>query len=208
MTAPSPEHKIAQALLDIQAVGCNPQNPVTFKSGIVSPVYIDNRILPFHPNAWQTVIHAMKETLEREKLAVDVIAGMETAGIPHSAALSFSTAIPSVFVRKTAKEHGKKRRVEGGDVSGKRVILVEDTVTTGGSSLQGVEALREEGASVTDVLSIITYDFTETRQAFENAGVRLHTLTSFPAILSLSTWSTEDQAIVSAWLQNPTQWQT
>ncbi len=109
-------------------------------------MYVDNRRFPFHPAQWRIVIEAFKELIDTEGLVPDVIAGVEAAGIPHSAALGFFMGKPSVFVRKKPKEHGTKNRVEGGSVAGKRVLLIEDLVTTGGSSLQAVEALKNEGA--------------------------------------------------------------
>ena len=172
---------VADALLAIGAVGFSPHAPITFKSGLLSPVYCDNRRFPFHPLQWTTVIRSFEQLLA--PLHADVIGGIEAAGIPHSAALGFTTAMPSVFIRKEAKLHGTRKRVEGGDVNGLRVLLVEDLVTTGLSSLSGVTALREEGAIVTDCLAIISYGFVEAAEAFATAGVTLHTLTTFSVVL-------------------------
>jgi len=176
------EQKVAKALLKIGAVGFMPDNPITFKSGIVSPIYIDNRKLPFHPNEWQIIIQSFAEIIKREKIKLDVIAGVEAAGIPHSAALGFLLKIPSVFVRKKAKDHGTKRMVEGGSVLNKNVLLIEDLVTTGDSSLRAVENLRKEGAKVKNCLVIVSYDFPEARDAFSKAKVKLHHISSFPTI--------------------------
>lgn len=200
--------KVAQALLEIKAVGF-PDQPITFKSGIKSPVYVDNRRFPFYPAAWKTVIEgfaALSQTVEFE-----VIAGIETAGIPHSAALGLFLQQPSVFVRKQVKDHGTKKRVEGGVVEGKRVLLIEDHITTGGSSLSGVAALRAEGATVTDCFAITSYEFAEAEQAFAEAGVTLHTLTSFSQILSVaenqSILQPSSLASVKNWLADPHHWQ-
>src|SRR5262245_62097897 len=107
--------QVARALLEIEAVGFSPQAPVTFKSGIVSPVYVDSRRLPYHPLQWRLVIEAFKALAET--LAFDVIAGVAVGGVPHSSALAYVMQKPSVFVRKDAKEHGKKQLVEGGQVA-------------------------------------------------------------------------------------------
>ena len=115
----------------------------------------------------------LPETNRRRQHSFDVIGGIEAAGIPHSAALGFATAMPSIFIRKEAKEHGTKKRVEGGNVTGKRVLLVEDLVTTGMSSLSGVEALRAEGAIVEDCLAIISYGFPGRKEKFAAAGVTI-----------------------------------
>ncbi len=199
----------ALALLDIGAVVYTPDAPVTFKSGIVAPIYVDNRRLPFEPEAWHTVIDGLRDLIADETLTFDVIAGIETAGIPHSAALAYSLYRPSVFVRKQAKEHGLKRRVEGGDVAGKRVLLIEDLVTTGGSSLSGVEALREEGAQVVACLAIFSYGFPQAAAAFARVGVPLITLTTLAGVLEVALergdLSPEAVALVEDWHRSITE---
>jgi orotate phosphoribosyltransferase len=151
------------------------------------------------------VIEGFRNVITRDNIALDVIAGIETAGIPHSAALAYTSGVPSVFVRKQVKEHGTRSRIEGGDVDGLRVLLVEDLVTTGGSSLSGVDALREAGALVEDCLAIISYGFSQAQMAFDDAGVRLHTLTSFDDILD-AAGNRFDSAAVEDWLQDPYGW--
>lgn len=177
------EQKVARALLKIGAVGFVPDNPITFKSGIISPVYIDNRKLPFYPNEWKIIIDSFAKTIKKENLKLDAIAGVEAAGIPHSAALGFSMKKPSVFVRKQMKDHGTKKMVEGGSVLNRNILLIEDLVTTGGSSLSAVENLRKEGAKVNNCLVIVSYNFPSAKEAFSKAKVKLHTITSFPVIL-------------------------
>jgi orotate phosphoribosyltransferase len=199
------ESEVARTLLEIGAVGFNPQQPITFKSGIKSPIYVDNRRLPFHPAHWRIVIDGFRTLIEREHIQLDVVAGIEAAGIPHSSALAYSSGLPSVFVRKQPKEHGTRSRIEGGDVANLRVLLVEDLVTTGGSSLSGVAALREAGADVEDCFAIISYGFTEARMAFAEADVRLHTLTSFDEILK-AAGEAIDQVTIRDWLRDPYGW--
>src|SRR5579875_1918647 len=202
--------EVARALLQIGGVGFRLDDPITFKSGIVSPVYCDNRTFPFWPLEWKKVIEGFSSMIEREEIGFDVIGGIEAAGIPHSAALGYAMQEPSVFIRKQPKEHGKKARIEGGDVSGKQVVLVEDLVTTGGSSLSGVQALREAGATVTDCLAIISYGFEEAGRAFAEAEVRLHTLTGFDAVLAAAqTRGVLDERNAEAvrdWLKDPHGW--
>jgi orotate phosphoribosyltransferase len=146
---------------------------------------------------------------ERE-IPVDVVGGVEAAGIPHSAALGFAMRKPSVFIRKEPKEHGTKKRVEGGDVTGRRVVLVEDLVTTGGSSIAAIEALRAEGAVVSDCLAIISYDFPEAVELFERSGVRLHATTTFHAVLegALKSGMIDEAAAAAVrdWLREPRSW--
>lgn len=203
-------NRVASALLQANVVGFSFDDPVTFKSGIQSPVYIDNRKLIFAPEQWRIVIVAMQYVLEAQGCDYRIIAGIEAAGIPHSAVLAYTTKQPSIFVRKESKGHGLRRRVEGGDVTGQRVLLIEDQVTTGGSSLSGVEALRAEGAIVEDCLAITSYGFSESVQAFTDAGVRLHILTTFPVIAEVARDSQLiDQARhddIIKWLENPVAW--
>lgn len=202
--------RVARALLQINAVGFTPDHPITFKSGIISPVYVDNRTLPYHPHQWHTVIEGFQAIIEAEQLTLDVLAGVAVGGVPHSSALAYALGRPSVFVRKEAKGHGTQKRVEGGAVSGQRVLLVEDLVTTGGSSLEGVTALRDEGAIVTDLLAIVSYGFTEAQAAFAAANVRLHTLTNFAVIVEeappLGKLGTDAIATVNAWFKDPHNW--
>lgn len=204
--------EVAKALLDIGAVGFAPRQPITFKSGMKSPVYVDNRRLPFWPESWEKVIRGFQQVIAARGIAFDVIAGIEAGGIPHSAALAYAMHRPSVFVRKEAKAHGTKSRIEGGDVFGRRVLLVEDLVTTGGSSLSGVAALRDDGARVEDCLCICSYEFAEAAEAFRTAGVRLHLLTTFAAILDEAlqrgVFGPDEKAIIEDWLHDPHGWVT
>jgi|CZKF01.1.fsa_nt_gi orotate phosphoribosyltransferase len=202
--------EIADALIAIDGVGFLPASPITFKSGIKSPVYCDNRRFPFWPEQWAKVIRGFEALIDERKIPVDVVAGVEAAGIPHSAALGFSMRLPSIFIRKELKEHGTRKRVEGGDVTGRRVVLVEDLVTTGGSSIAAIEALRAEGAVVSDCLAIISYGFPEAEALFKNAGVRLHAATTFQAVLesALERKMIDEAgaAVVRDWLQEPRTW--
>lgn len=202
--------EVAQALVAIGGVGFSPGAPITFKSGLQSPVYCDNRRFPFHPEEWAKVIRAFEQVLAHDGVAFDIVGGIEAAGIPHSAALGFAMQKPSIFIRKEAKGHGAKKRVEGGDVSGKRVVLVEDLVTTGSSSLSAVEALRAEGAIVADCLAIISYGFAEARENFAAAGVTLHATTTFEEVLTAAIAAgrlTESEAdVMRDWLRDPKGW--
>ena len=209
----SPEARgraIAEALLAIDAVGFRPHDPITFKSGIRSPVYCDNRRFPFWPAQWSQVIRGFEEIIAEQGIAMEIVAGVEAAGIPHSAALGFAMQRPSVFVRKEAKQHGTKKRVEGGDVLGRRVVLVEDLVTTGGSSMAAMEALRDEGAIVSDCLAIISYNFPEAVELFARSAIRLHAATTFETVLQVALERGAVDAagaeIVSDWLRDPRGW--
>jgi orotate phosphoribosyltransferase len=202
--------QVAAALIEIGAVGFTPLQPITFKSGLISPIYVDNRRLPYHPDAWRLVITGFERLLRDHKLTPDVIAGVETAGIPHSAALAYHMRKPSVFVRKQPKDHGSMKRVEGGDVTGKHVLLIEDHITTGGSSLTGVEALRTEGATVGHCLAITSYGFPETVAVFNQAGVMLHVLCNLSTILDVAKkrarFGQEELNMILDWSRDPQGW--
>ena len=207
----STKRSIAKALLDIGAVGFAPGAPVTFKSGIVSPVYVDNRTLIYHPDPWRRVVEGFASVIADMKLEFDLIAGVAVGGVPHSSALAYVLKKPSVFIRKESKGHGKAQRIEGGAVAGKTVLLVEDLVTTGGSSLSAVAALREAGATVTDMVAIVSYGFFEARRAFKDAQVELHTLTDFDALLEEALqrriFGERDEAVLRAWFADPHYWE-
>lgn len=204
------EVDVARALLEIEAVGFSPYQPIQFKSGILSPVYVDNRRLIFWPQQWRLVVEGFRELVNRKRLELDVIAGIATGGVPHSSALAFTMQRPSVYVRSESKGHGTQNRIEGGDVSGRRVLLVEDMITTGGSSLSGVEALRSVGAVVEDCLTITTYEFQEARENFHVAQVRLHSLTDFRTIVReaerAGKFGAAERTIIEDWLNDPHGW--
>lgn len=204
------QKEIAHTLLRINAIGFSPKHPITFKSGILSPVYVDNRKLPSYPWEWNTIINGFHRIIMEQGIKFDMLAGIETAGIPHSAALASLLKVPSVFIRKEVKDHGTKKRIEGGDVKGKTVLLIEDLVTFGTSSLSGVKALRDEGAKVNDCLAIVTYSFPESQKAFSKAKVKLHALTPFSVALEAaiaSKRSTKAQAEeVKKWMKDPHKW--
>lgn len=202
--------EIAQALLEIGAIGFSPNHPITFKSGILSPIYVDNRRLPYHPTQWRIVIEGFQHLLESQDMEFDVIAGVAVGGVPHSSALAYAMQKPSVFVRKEAKGHGKGQRIEGGDISSKRVILIEDLVTTGASSLSGISALRKAGATVDYLLAIVSYEFTEAIQHFKSADVHLHTLTTFSTILeiaqNMNLFTDSEARLIHDWFNDPNGW--
>ena len=200
----------AKALLDIGAIGFSPDSPITFKSGIRSPVYVDNRRLISHPAAWHVIIEGFETIIESRDLQFDIVAGVAVGGVPHSSALAYSMSRPSVFIRKESKGHGMGNRVEGGAVAGRQVLLVEDLITTGGSSMSALGALRESGAKATDALAIISYGFDEARLAFDRANISLHTLTDFETLLELALEcqrvNADQVRLIRRWLADPYAW--
>lgn len=204
------EQKIARILLQIGAVKFNLGKPIIFKSGIISPVYVDNRELPFRPEEWSMVIKGFQNLIKDKKISFDALAGVAVGGVPHSSALAFSLKKPSIFVRKEAKNHGTKSLVEGGNIKNKKVLLIEDMVSTGGSSLKAVKEIHKAGGIVKDCLVIVSYDFAESKKNFKNAGVKLHALTSFPVILleatSLGILKPAEVVKIQEWFADPRGW--
>jgi orotate phosphoribosyltransferase len=204
------EAQVARALLAIDAVGFTPYQPVKFKSGMLSPVYVDNRRLISSPQHWHLIIDSFQTLIETNAIPYDMIAGIATGGIPHSAALAYILYAPTVYVRPQSKEHGKQNLIEGGSVTGRQVLLIEDMITTGGSSLGGITTLREAGAQVDDCLAITTYGFAMSQQAFQVARVRLWSLTTFEVILnegmSAGRFGPAERRMIEDWLDEPHHW--
>ncbi len=208
-TAPVPQ-QIARILLRSKAVALRPMVPFRFASGLLSPIYCDNRILISLPRQRRQVVRRLAEAVRQDHIPVDVVAGTATAGIPHAAWLAEELRLPMVYVRSQSKAHGKEGQVEGLLTAGQRAVVVEDLVTTGGSSLGSVAALRQAGAVVEHVLAIFTYAFPAAETAFAQAGVRLHALTSLPVLLDVAVaerWlSGDERNTVAAWAQDPAAW--
>lgn len=200
---------IASLLLEASAVKLRVDEPFTLRSGIKSPIYCDNRLLISDVPKRKEIIDAF--VLALTGLDYDVIAGTATAGIPWAAWVAGKLDKPLVYVRSEAKDHGKGARVEGRLEQGTRVVLLEDLVTTGGSSISAVHALRDAGASVTDVISIVTYELASAKEAFAAAACNLTTLTTYTTLIDAAvagSYITEDEkTIVAAWRDDPQNWQ-
>ncbi|MFA6106299.1 MAG: orotate phosphoribosyltransferase [Patescibacteria group bacterium] len=204
------QKEAAKAQIKIGAVGFRPGDPITFVSGLISPIYVDNRKFPFYPEEFKKVIGGFQGTIKEKELDFDIIAGIEAGGIPYSSVLGYAMNKPSIFIRKKIKDHGTKSRIEGGKVEGKKVLLVEDLASTGLSSINGVNALRDEGAIVDDCLVIISYNFPETVDNFKNAKLNLHPLTDFPTLLdevvSQGKLTGKEKDIVMDFFKDPKGW--
>lgn len=214
-------YQTAQLLLEVGAVALRPGDPFRFASGLFSPIYCDNRVLISYPRQRSTITQGFAQLLQKRGLQTDVIAGTATAGIPHAAWLAAELGLPMVYVRSRSKGHGKEQWVEGVLQSGQSVIVVEDLVTTGGSVLKTVRALRqyqpataqgEKSAAiqVEHVLSIFSYGFPETAETFAQEGVRLHSLTTLPALLEVAIeegyLSADERSLVEDWATDPAGW--
>ena len=164
--------EIAKGLLDIGAIFLRPDEPFTWASGIKSPIYCDNRLTLTAPAVRDLIENNMAETIKREFPACEKLMGTATAGIAHAAITAHILGIPMGYVRSGSKSHGRNNQIEGELNPGDKVVVVEDLISTGGSSLDVVAALREAGAEVLGLVSIFTYGTLRAEKAFEDAGVR------------------------------------
>ena len=179
--------RIAEFLLNLGAVRLSPSEPFTWTSGIKSPIYCDNRMLYSHPDARSFIVDALVARVKTLHVTPDVIAGTATAAIGWAALVADRLDLPFVYVRAKAKEHGAKKRIEGDMKPGKHIVVVEDLISTGGSSISTVEALREEGQGiVTDVVAIFSYEMSASREAASGARVQLHPLTGITTLTDVA----------------------
>ena len=177
------ERKLAKELLAIQAVALRPNDYFTWTSGIKSPIYCDNRITMSYPSIRREIAVGMVEVIKEKYPAVEVIAGTATAGIPHAAWVSELLDLPMIYVRDSAKKHGKTNQIEGRVLEGQKVVIIEDLISTGLSSLKVAKSLREAGAEVFGVVAIFSYELKKAQDAFEDAGVEYITLTNYPVLV-------------------------
>lgn len=202
-------HKIAKALLQIKAIKLNPRDPFTWASGMRSPIYCDNRIALSHPKERKIVKQGLF-TISGKLEPFSMIAGVATAGIPHGAFLANELNAPFCYVRNKPKAHGRKNLIEGALEPGTKVLVVEDLISTGGSALEAVKAIRDYGCEVAGVLAIFTYGFPVAEEAFEKANCPYATLTDYPTVLKEAVKekyiSEKEQAILSDWRNDPKGW--
>ena len=177
------ERKLAKELLAIEAVALRPNNYFTWTSGIQSPIYCDNRITMSYPSIRREIAAGMVEVIKEKYPAVEVIAGTATAGIPHAAWVSELLDLPMIYVRDSAKKHGKTNQIEGRILEGQKVVIIEDLISTGLSSLKVAKALREAGAEVLGVVAIFSYELKKAHEAFSQAEVEYVTLTNYPVLV-------------------------
>ncbi|MBC1526304.1 orotate phosphoribosyltransferase [Listeria seeligeri] len=206
----STEKQVAEQLLEIKAVFLKPNDPFTWASGIKSPIYCDNRLTLGFPKVRQFIAAALAEKIKVNFGEVDVIAGTATAGIPHAAWVSDLLDLPMVYVRSKAKEHGKGNQIEGPISKGQKVVVIEDLISTGGSSLKAVEALEEAGAEVLGIAAIFTYGLEKGNKLLAEADTKLVTLTNYDELIEVALTknyvSKEDMQTLKEWKQNPETW--
>ena len=178
--------EIAKILLNVGAVELNPDEPFIWASGIESPIYCDNRLTMSDPVGRKQIAEGLAQLIRTKYPETTIIAGTATAGIPHAAWVADILGLPMVYVRSSAKGHGRSRQIEGKIQSGDKAIIVEDLISTGGSSLNAAAALRSEKIDVTGIVSIFTYELNKADVAFEEENLTYTSLTDFNALIEAS----------------------
>jgi orotate phosphoribosyltransferase len=201
--------KAANILIDLGCIIFRPSQPFKFNTGIISPVYTDNRLILSKPKERKTIVNLIVEKI-KDIGEPDVLAGTSTAGIPHAAFASQILNLPMVYVRVEPKKYGRKNQVEGSLKRGQSVIVIDDLISTGRSSLEVVDALRKIGGKVSDIIAITTYGLKKADQNFKKKRVNLHTLTdlnhSCEAATKKGYLTSEKVKMVKDWASDPDNW--
>ncbi len=204
------EKVIARELLHINAVQLNVEQPFTWASGWRSPIYCDNRRILSFPEVRKLVYESLVRLIKQHFPDVDVIAGVATGAIAHGALVAENMGKPFIYIRSAAKGHGLANMIEGVLEPGAKVVVVEDLISTGSSSLQAVEAVRKAGGEVVGLVAIFSYNFPVARRNFENADCVLYTLTNYISLieeaLQCNYIKTSDMETLEQWRENPDKW--
>jgi orotate phosphoribosyltransferase len=202
--------KIAEILLQVKAVKLQPNNPFTWASGWKSPIYCDNRVTLSYPAERTHIRQTFAEMIVQKFGKPDVIAGVATGGIPQGVLIAQELGLPFIYVRSAAKGHGMGNMVEGAYEKGQRVVVVEDLISTGGSSLKAVESLKEAGLDVRGLAAIFTYGFKVAQDSFKKAGCPFITLTDYTILIEQALKSNyisqNDLTHLQNWRDNPSEW--
>lgn len=205
----TPKH-FAEKLLQIKALQINLQNPYTWASGWRSPVYCDNRKTLSYPHVRDFVKSEMANMVFEHFPDAEVIAGVATAGIPHGALVADLLKLPFIYVRSKPKEHGMGNQIEGVLEAGQKVVVIEDLVSTGKSSLQVVNVLKELGAEVIGMCALFTYGFPAAAEAFEKANLPLYTISNYEALMEVAEEKElikmEEKETLNSWRVEPSIW--
>jgi orotate phosphoribosyltransferase len=203
--------QVAEFLLQIKAIKLQPNNPFTWASGWKSPIYCDNRITLSHPTIRTYIRQKLTQLIQEEFGSVGCIAGVATAGIPQGALVAQDLGLPFIYVRSKPKEHGTGSLIEGDmSLSGRRVVVIEDLISTGKSSLQAVEALRTAGYEVAGLAAIFSYGFDVATENFKQASCPFFTLSNYNALIKYAGQnqyiSDTDVDVLKKWRENPSAW--
>ena len=202
--------RVAKRLLEIKAVFLRPQEPFTWASGIKSPIYCDNRLILTAPEARNEVEQAIADTVKREYPEAEVLMGTATAGIAHAAIAAEILGLPMGYVRSSGKDHGRQNQIEGRLEPGQKVVVIEDLISTGKSSLKAAEAIRMAGGEVIGMVAMFTYGFPIAKERFAEAGIKLLTLSNYNALLKVALETgfigQKDITTLEKWSEDPQNW--
>ncbi|MDR6943034.1 orotate phosphoribosyltransferase [Mucilaginibacter pocheonensis] len=206
------EQQVAEFLLQIKAIKLQPNNPFTWASGWKSPIYCDNRVTLSHPSIRTYIRQQLAAAIHEKFGSVGCIAGVATAGIPQGALVAQDLGLPFIYVRSKPKDHGTGSLIEGDitTTTGKRVVVIEDLISTGKSSLQAVDALRSAGYEVAGLAAIFSYGFDVATQNFKQANCPFVTLSNYSALIKYAEEHQyiidKDVAVLKQWRENPADW--
>ena len=204
------ERSVAKSLLDIKAVMLKPEKPFIWASGWHSPIYCDNRRILSYPDLREQVCRWMADNISSRYPDVEVIAGVATGAIAHGVLIAHFLGKPFIYVRPKPKDHGTGSQIEGILNEGARTVVVEDLISTGSSSLSAVAALEKAGADVQGMVAIFSYNFNQSRRAFENANIELNTLTNYDALIEVASETgyikESEIGLLKEWRFSPSTW--
>ncbi len=205
------DQEIAHILLSAKAVTLSTNPPYTWSSGLKSPIYCDNRLLISFPEERKKIINGFVRLIEEKKIEFDVIGGTALAAVPWASFLAYTLNKPMVYIRPEPKDHGKGKQVEGALKNGARVLIVEDLISTGGSSLKSAAAcMNERTAIVTDVIAIFDYQMSQAKKAFAEKNINLYTLSNFSTLLDTATTehylNSQEKEQALNWSADPEAW--
>lgn len=204
------EQQVAEFLLQIKAIKLQPDNPFTWASGWKSPIYCDNRVTLSYPTIRTYIRQKLVQIIQEEFGSVGCIAGVATAGIPQGVLVAQELGLPFIYVRSKPKDHGTGSMIEGEVIPGQRVVVVEDLISTGKSSLQAVQALKEAGCAVAGLAAIFSYGFDQATENFKEAKCKFVTLSNYNALLEYAQEnnyiSRAESEILSKWRTSPSTW--
>lgn len=202
--------QVAETLLEIKAIKLSPQNHFTWASGWYSPIYCDNRKLLSYPAARKLVYNAFAQVIAEKYPEADIIAGVATGAIAHGVLAAEAMGKPFIYIRSAAKGHGLTNQIEGEYHAGAKVVVIEDLISTGGSSLSAVEALRSAGCEVLGMVAIFSYGFPLAADNFKNAGCELTTLSSYSTLIEVAQnqnyIKADDVETLKEWRKSPDTW--
>jgi orotate phosphoribosyltransferase len=202
--------EVTKRLLQINTIKVQPSNPFTWASGWLSPIYCDNRKILSYPETRDFICDEFVRTVKEQYPDVEIIAGVATGAIAHGVLVAAKLGLPFVYVRSKPKDHGLENLIEGDLKPGQKIVVIEDLVSTGGSSLKAAEALTNFGGNVLGMVAIFTYNFPLATKNFEKAGLKLSTLSNYQTLIDLALETGEiregDIDSLQSWRENPSEW--